>query len=161
MTALHTLTGQYLELANNEDLDPQAIADTLEAIGGSIQEKAVSLADWALDLDGNVEKIDAAIARLEAKKKQIKARRESLNDYLLTNMVATGINKIQCELFTITLLAGRDSVAIGDEKLIPDEFLNVKTTITPDKTAIAKAIKEGREVAGASLQKGSPSIKIK
>ena len=161
MTALHTLTGQYLELANNDELDPQAIADTLEAIGGSIQEKAVSLADWALDLDGNVEKIDAAIARLESKKKQIKARRESLNAYLLTNMVATGINKIQCELFTITLLAGRDSVAIGDEKLIPDEFLNVKTTIAPDKTAIAKAIKEGREVAGASLQKGSPSIKIK
>lgn len=161
MTALHTLTGQYLELANNDELDPQAIADTLEAIGGSIQEKAVSLADWALDLDGNVEKIDAAIARLETKKKQVKARRESLNDYLLTNMVATGIKKIQCELFTITLLDGRDSVSIGDEKLIPDEFLNVKTTITPDKTAIAKAIKEGREVAGASLQKGSPSIKIK
>lgn len=161
MTALHQLTGQYLELAKNEDLDPQAIADTLESISGSIQEKAVSLADWALDLDGNVEKIDVAIARLEAKKKQIKARRESLNDYLLASMLATGINKIQCDLFTVTLLAGRDSVAIGDEKLIPDEFLNVKTTIMPDKTAIAKAIKEGREVAGASLQKGSPSIKIK
>ena len=68
---LHELTGQYLELANNDELDPQSIADTLEAIGGSIQEKAVSLADWALDLDGNVEKIDAAINRLEAKKKQI------------------------------------------------------------------------------------------
>lgn len=161
MTALHTLTGQYLELAKNEDLDPQTIADTLESISGSIHDKAVSLGDWALDIDLNIEKIDTAIARLEAKKKQIKARRESLDNYLLTNMLATGINKIQCDLFTITLLAGRDSVAIGDEKLIPDEFLNVKTTISPDKTAIAKAIKEGREVAGASLQKGSPSIKIK
>ena len=161
MTALHQLTGQYLALANDEDIDPQAIADTLEAISGSIQEKAVSLADWALDLDGNVEKIDAAIARLEAKKKQLKARRESLNEYLLTNMQATGINKIQCDLFTITLLAGRESVAISDESLIPDDFLNVSTVITPDKKAIAKAIKEGGEVAGASLQKGSPSIKIK
>lgn len=161
MTALHTLTGQYLELANNDELDPQAIADTLEAIGGSIKEKAVSLADWALDLDGTADKIDAAIARLEAKKRQVKARRESLNNYLLANMVASGIKKIQCDLFTITLLDGRDLVAIGDEKLIPDEFLNVKTTITPDKTAIAKAIKEGREVSGASLQKGFPSIKIK
>lgn len=161
MTSLHQLTGQYLELAKNEELDPQAISDTLESISGTIHDKAVSLGDWALDIDLNIEKIDTAIARLEAKKKQIKARRESLNNYLLTNMVATGINKIQCDLFTITLLAGRDSVAIGDESLIPDEFLNVKTTITPDKTAIAKAIKEGREVAGASLQKGAPSIKIK
>lgn len=161
MTKLHELTGQYLELANNEDIPPDAIRDTLEAIAGSIQEKAVSLADWSLDMDGNMDKINAAIERLKAKKKQIAARKESLHEYLRTNMEATGITKIQCPLFTVTLLAGRDSVAIGDEKLLPDEFLNVNTTITPDKIAIAKALKEGIAVNGASLQKCRSSIKIK
>lgn len=158
---LHELTGQYLELANNEDLDPQAIADTLEAIGGSIQEKAVSLASWALDIEGDIEKIEAAIERLNARKKQVVARKESLKDYLLRNMDATGITKIQCPLFTVTLVAGRESVAISDENAIPDEFLNVKTVITPDKIAISKAIKEGQIIAGASLQRGQSSIRIK
>lgn len=158
---LHELTGQYLELANNDELDPQAIADTLEAIGGSIQEKAVSLASWALDIEGDIEKIEAAIDRLNARKKQVVARKDSLKDYLLRNMEATGITKIQCPLFTVTLVAGRESVAISDEHALPDEFLNVKTVITPDKIAIAKALKEGQTITGASMQRGQSSIRIK
>jgi hypothetical protein len=76
-------------------------------------------------------------------------------------MEACEIKKITCPLFSITLVDGRDSVAISDESLIPDEFVNVKTVISPDKNAIAKALKEGIEVSGASLQKGKSSIRIK
>lgn len=161
MTALHELTGQFLELANNEDLPSEAILDTLEAMEGDINTKALSLADWALDMDGNIEKIDAAIERLQAKKKTITNRKESLIEYLRNNMEATGISKIQCPLFSITLVAGRESVAISDESAIPDEFMRVKTDISPDKNAIAKALKDGKEVTGASLQRGQSSIKIK
>ena len=50
MTALHELTGQFLELANNEDLPAEAIRDTLEAMEGDIKTNAASLADWALDI---------------------------------------------------------------------------------------------------------------
>jgi hypothetical protein len=161
MTALHELTGQFLELANNEDLPAEAIRDTLEAMEGDIRSKAVSLADWSLDMDGNIEKIDAAIERLQDKKKTIAKRKESLIEYLRNNMEATGISKIQCPLFSITLVSGRESVAISDESAIPDDFLNVKTVISPDKTAIAKALKDGQEVAGASLQRSQSSIRIK
>ena len=161
MTALHELTGQFLELASNEDLPADAIRDTLEAMEGDIRSKAVSLADWALDMDGNIEKIGAAIERLESKKKAIANRKASLIEYLRNNMEAAGITKIQCDLFTITLVAGRESVAISDESAIPDEFMKVKTDISPDKTAIAKALKEGQEIAGASLQRGQSSIRIK
>ena len=68
MTSLHRLTGQYLELDENEELDPQAISNTLESISGTIHDKAVSLGDWALDIDLNIEKIDTAIARLGQEK---------------------------------------------------------------------------------------------
>ena len=161
MTALHELTGQFLELANNEDLPAEVIHDTLEAMEGDIKTKAASLADWSLDMDGDIEKIDAAIERLTAKKKTIANRKASLIEYLRNNMEASGISKISCDLFTVTLVAGRDSVAISDESVIPDEFVNIKTEISPDKTAIAKALKEGQEVAGASLQRGQSSIRIK
>lgn len=158
---LHELTGEFLELAQNEDIAPDAIADTLEAISGSIQDKALALADWSIDIDGDIEKIDSAIERLQARKKSMQNRKESLIDYLRNNMEACEIKKITCPLFSITLVDGRDSVAISDESLIPDEFVNVKTVISPDKNAIAKALKEGIEVSGASLQKGKSSIRIK
>lgn len=158
---LHELTGDFLALSQNEDIDPDAIKDTLESIEGSIHDKALALADWSFDIDGDIEKIDARIAQLDDRKKQLKARKESLIDYLRNNMEACEIKKITCPLFSITLIEGRDSVAISDESLIPDDFVNVKTVISPDKNAIAKALKEGLEIPGASLQKGRASIRIK
>jgi len=161
MTALHELTGQFLELASNEDLPAEAIRDTLEAMEGDIKSKAASLADWSLDMDGNIEKIDAAIERLQEKKKTIVKRKESLIEYLRNNMEACEIKKITCPLFSITLVNDRESVGTSDETLIPDEYMSVKTEIKPDKAAIYKALKEGAEIPGAFLQKGQASIRIK
>lgn len=158
---LHELTGDWLALSQNDDIEPDAIKDTLESIEGSIHDKALALADWSFDLDGDIEKIDSAIERLQARKKSMQNRKESLIDYLRNNMEACDIKKITCPLFSITLVEGRDSVAISDESLIPDEFVNVKTVISPDKNAIAKALREGVEISGASLQKGRASIRIK
>jgi len=44
-----------------------------------------------------------------------------------------------------------DSVVIQDETKIPEAFMVTKTTVTPDKVAIKKAIKEGQIVPGAEL----------
>lgn len=161
MTALHLLTGQYLDLANNEEIPPDAIADTLEAIQGTINEKAQALADWSLDMDGNVLKIDAAIERLAEKKKSILKRKESLHEYLRMNMEVAGIKKITCPLFNITFVDGADIVEITDESALPDDYVSVKTTVSPDKNLIKKALKDGYEVAGARLGKGKSSIRIK
>lgn len=61
MTALHDLTGEYLELSRNEDLPMDAIYDTLQAIGEEIKVKAISLVRWSQDIDGDIEKIDDEI----------------------------------------------------------------------------------------------------
>ena len=161
MTALHVLTGEYLDLANNEDIPPDAIADTLEAIAGSIHDKAQSLADWSLDMDGNMLKIDTAIDRLVDRKKAIQKRKDSLIEYLRTNMEASGIKKITCPLFTITHVDAPDIVEITDEAALPDDYVSVKVTSSPDKLLIKKALKDGYEVKGARLGKGKTSIRIK
>ena len=44
-----------------------------------------------------------------------------------------------------------ERVDIISEAMLPDKFCVYKTTRTPDKTAIKKAIKEGAEVEGAVL----------
>ncbi len=74
MTAMHDLTGQYLELANNEDLPADAIIDTLQSIVGTIEDKAQALVKWSLDIHGDIDKIDSEIDRLSAKKKAIQNR---------------------------------------------------------------------------------------
>jgi len=161
MTKLHELTGQYLALANDEDLPADAVIDTLQSIVGTIEEKAQALVKWSLDIQGDVDKIDAEIDRLTAKKKIIQSRKESLVEYIKNNMEACEIKKISCALFTITLVAGQEIVDIIDESAIPDDYVNVKTTVTPNKNEIKKALKNGEDIPGCKLSTGKSSIRIK
>jgi hypothetical protein len=165
MTALYTITEQFKELsalAENADEDlAVALRDTMEAIEGEFQEKGKAIAMVTLNIDGDLEAIQSQIDRLTERKRIITNRKESLKEYLRTNMDAAGITKITHPLFTITCGKGKPIVVIDDEKAIPDEFVNVKVTSAPDKAAIAKAIKDGQEVPGAHTEIGKSSISIK
>lgn len=165
MTALYTITEQFKELAALAEAadDDLAIAlrDTMEAIEGEFQEKGKAIAMVTLNLDSDLEAIQSQIDRLTERKRIIANRKESLKEYLRTNMDASGITKITHPLFTITCGKGKPIVVIDDEKAIPDEFMNVKVTSAPDKAQIAKAIKEGTEVPGAHTEIGKSSISIK
>jgi hypothetical protein len=165
MTALYTITEQFKELSAlaetaDEDL-AVALRDTMEAIEGEFQEKGKAIAMITLNIDGDLEAIQSQIDRLTERKRIITNRKESLKEYLRTNMDAAGITKITHPLFTITCGKGKPIVVIDDEKAIPDEFVNVKVTSAPDKAAISKAIKDGQEVPGAHIEIGKSSISIK
>ncbi len=165
MTTLYTITEQFKELAAlaetaDEDL-AVALRDTMEGIEGEFQEKGKAIAMITLNIDGDLEAIQSQIDRLTERKRIISNRKESLKEYLRTNMDAAGITKITHPLFTITCGKGKPIVVIDDEKAIPDDFVNVKVTSAPDKAAIAKALKDGREVPGAHSEIGKSSISIK
>lgn len=165
MTTLYTIAEQFKELAvlaetADEDL-AVALRDTMEGIEGEFQEKGKAIAMITLNIDGDLEAIQSQIDRLTERKRIINNRKESLKEYLRTNMDAAGITKITHPLFTITCGKGKPIVVIDDEKAIPDDFVNVKVTSAPDKVAIARALKEGQEVPGAHSEIGKSSISIK
>jgi hypothetical protein len=76
-------------------------------------------------------------------------------------MEAADIQKVSCPLFTITLAKGRDVAIIDDEEKLPDDLMRVKTSLEPDKVAILEALKNGKEVPGAHIEKSKSSIRIK
>lgn len=165
MTTLYTIAEQFKELAvlaetADEDL-AVALRDTMEGIEGEFQEKGKAIAMITLNIDGDLEAIQSQIDRLTERKRIINNRKESLKEYLRSNMDASGITKITHPLFTITCGKGKPIVVIDDEKAIPDDFVNVKVTSAPDKAAIAKALKDGQEVPGAHSEIGKSSISIK
>lgn len=163
MSKLYELTGQLKELENmdgDEDFSI-AIRDTIEAIEGEFNDKALAVSRIALNFDSDIEALDVEIKRLQDRKAAMKNRRENLIEYLRYNMEAAGINKITCPLFTITLAKGRDVVVVDDDERIPDEFMRVKTTVEPDKAGILAALKNGTEIVGAHIEKSKSSIRIK
>jgi hypothetical protein len=163
---LYEISEQYKEVQKLIDDDEsgsmrEAIADTMQMIEGDFQDKAQAVVSLTFNMGGSITALDKEIERLQDKKKVIQNKVDSIRDYLKMNMEATGISKIECPLFTITLTKPAKQVEITDEALLPDEFVRVKTTVAPDKVALAKALKEGKEITGAILVDGASRLIIK
>lgn len=165
MSKLYEISAQYSELQELETIDDahmvEAVASTLECIQGDFNDKAQALVTVVHNMGSDADSIDVEIKRLQARKTAIKNRQEALKEYLRDNMERTGTQKISCPLFTIICVSGRKISIINDDALIPDEYMTVKTEIIPDKSALTKALKDGIEIPGVSLDRAKSSIRIK
>lgn len=155
---LYEMASQYRQLMDKlseGDFDLQTIADTVEGSGivDDIAQKAAGLEIVARTMEMHNPAIDAEIERLTALKKRRQNAAKGLRDYLRSNMVAMGIQKLESPLFVIKLQANPPSVDVYEPGLVPLEFMRQKAPPPPeiDKTAIKDAIKAGREVPGAKL----------
>lgn len=160
MTKLYELTGNMKEL-ESLDLDADTMADTLEAISGEFNDKAVAILKFTENMNGDIDAISNEIKRLTDRKKALENRKQRLRNYLFENMEAAGITKIECPYFTATIRKGVEVVEIEDIDLIPPEFVEIEVKQKADKQAIKRALKAGEEVQGASLKRGNSTIMIK
>ncbi len=158
-TSLYILSGEYLALANklmDSELDDLTITDTLEGAAGDLEVKATNIAMFVRNLEASAEQIKAAEKQMEERRKAIEHKAESIREYLKTNMQRTGISKIECPYFALTLKKNPPSVVIDDASLLPADYLVTPPPPppAPDKKLIAQSIKDGNEVPGAHLEHG-------
>ena len=157
LPALYTLADEYLQdvaKLQDLDLDPQTVADTLEGMGGDLEAKATNVAMFVRNLESLAEQIKQAEAAMAARRKSIEGRADAVRKYLLSNMLRTGITKIESPYFKIALAKNPPSVVVDDEdtlKFVHPEFVKTVTTESLDKSAIKEAIKAGQIVEGAHL----------
>lgn len=164
MTALFQLAAEHRALSDklhDLDLDDQTIADTLESESGDLIEKGKNVAAVFRNLESDAKQIKEAEQQLAERRKAIEKRAESLKQYLKNNMEIAGIQKIECPWFVITLAQNPEAVTVDDEDAIPrDYFKEIPATFQLDKTLVKQAIKDGFDVPGARLTRGT-SLRIK
>lgn len=164
MTALFILAAEHRALSDklhNLDLDDQTIADTLEAEGGDLIEKGKNVAAVLRNLESDAKQIKEAEQQLSERRKAYEKRAEALKNYLKTNMEVAGISKIECPWFVVTLAKNPESVTVDDESLIPRDYFNeIPATFQLDKELVKKAIKDGFDLPGVRLTRGT-SLRIK
>lgn len=149
MTQLYALTGKLAELQAMADTDDEglkeALQNAMDEVQGDFNEKADNIVMLRRNIESDVTAIDAEIERL-AELKRIKSNSVTqISDYLRRNMEAASIKSIKRPLFTITLALGKEKVIVDNEDAVPDELTAVKTSIAPDKNAIAMKLKEIRD----------------
>ena len=187
MTQLYALTGKLAELQGMADTDDEGLKEALQhamdEIQGEFEVKADNIVMLRRNIESDVTAIETEIERLTELKRIKSNSVAQISDYLRRNMEAANLKSIKRPLFTITLALGKEKVIVDNEDAVPDELTSVKTSIAPDKNAIAAKLKEIREhneavrkrmAAGedaghelieepayAHLERGDSSIRIK
>ncbi|NYT67933.1 siphovirus Gp157 family protein [Pusillimonas noertemannii] len=159
--ALYNLASEYRALAMflaDGDFDLDTISDTIEASGlpDAISEKAQGCEMVARTMEADIPTIDAEIKRLQDLKKARQARADALRKYVLDNMLACNIERIDAPLFSIKVAKNPPKVEIFDERQLPADYLTdpPPPAPVPDKRLMLQALKDGAEIPGAKLTQG-------
>lgn len=154
----------FTEDAQDYDYE-QALRDTLDGIGGELEDKAADIAVLIKEMNAEAAALREEELNLAERRKAKENRVKWLTQYLADNMQAAGLAKVDRPRATLSFRKSK-GVKIDDEEGFilwaeearQDRFLNVKTTV--NKTAIRDALKAGEKLPGAVIEERQ-SLQIK
>ena len=114
---------------------------------------------FALDASSLADAADARATDLIARRDRFTRRAETARAAVFGMLDALGETKLTDAEFTATISAGRQGLVLTDEAALPDRLMRV--TRSPDRAAIAAALKAGLAVSGAEISNGSPTLTIR
>lgn len=79
----------------------------------------------------------------------IENKLDRLKAHYQRTMQEHGLKKVSGNVFTLSIRA--TAIADVDESQLPEQWWNIKTTRTPAKADILRALKRGEEVPGATI----------
>lgn len=162
MSTLYQLTEAYQELlsmALDPDIDPEALADTMEAIDGEIEVKADGYAKVMKELKAIADARKAEAKRLLDGAKSVETNIDRMKAALMTAMKLTGKTKFKTELFGYGIQKNPPSLKIDAPDRVPAEFL-ISQEPKVDSAAIKKELKEGVVYDWCHLEQ-SESLRIR
>lgn len=145
--------GFYVDEETGECWDSEDL-DTLQA---DYLDKVEACALYAKNLESDARAIREEEKSLADRRRSLEAKAERLRDYITRSMTATGHDKVETPRCRLSFRK-TESVYVSEHATIPMEF--VKLTETPDKQALKKAIKAGREFDGVWINT-SRSLQVK
>jgi phosphoribosyl-ATP pyrophosphohydrolase len=152
-STLYNISNEYkaimAAIEANEGEITDEVAPMLEIVEANLQEKAVNYAFMIKHYEDRGSLIAAEIKRLQGLKAKADKTAEKLSDRIASAMQEFGITKVEGETITLSFRKST-AIEIEAEEQLNVEFMKFSKPV-PDKTAIKKAIEEGREVIGARL----------
>lgn len=155
---LYELTNDYLALQaaiENDEIPEEALADTLEAITGSLEDKVDSIACILKGMEADMAAIKAEEDRLKARRQVKAAAYDRLKQYLSDSLQRAGMDKLETARNRITFR--KSEKVVCDEAVFlawatenRDDLLTYKAP-EANLTAIKAALKNGDEVFGAYI----------
>ena len=156
---LYELSQQWesvLEIA--EQLEPEALKDTLDSIEEAFEVKVENTAKVIKSLEADVDSIENEVRRLTARKSALKNNVVNLKQYLQDEMEKVGKTKVKGSLFNVGVQNNPPSLRLADE--FENQRYLVEVVPKYDKKAILADLKAGKEIDGAEVVQGR-SLRIR
>ena len=141
----------FLESEGTE-LDKEVHDEVMALLKKELSSKSSNLLKYLNNLQCDLEQIRLEKQRLEKIKKSKESKYEKLSDYIIYIMQTLHKAKIETEIGNYALRKST-KVEVIDEKLIPEEYFNIKVDKSVDKTAL-KEILKSKEIPGVKLTTG-------
>lgn len=159
MSTLFELAAEYQNAAEQLEesgFDAQTIADTLEGLSGDLEQKAINIAKMIRNLEAEEDAIRKAIDDMVKRANATESRAQGLREYLKIGLQQSGVRKISCPWFVISLRENIPHVIIDAPDMLADRFMIFPDPPAPrpDKRAIAAAFRSGETVSGARMERG-------
>lgn len=156
---MYELTGNYnkvMAMLEDESTDKEALLGTLESIECAIEVKAENSVHLIKNLEAYSEGLRSEMERLNAKYDAVNNKTTAIKEYLFKQLENANMTEVRTNIATIKQQKNPASVVIEDESKIPAAY----QTVVPEsykirKAEIAKVLKAGFEVPGATLQQSS------
>lgn len=134
------------QLCDNEEVDKKILEAALNEIGEQADEKIENIAKVIKTLVLEAKSIKEEEDRLSKRRKALEKNIANLKEYVASNLIARGKEKVKTKLFTL-YFTKRKSLHI-DEDVIEDKYIKMIRSIDKDK--IKSDLVEGKEVPGAN-----------
>lgn len=151
---IEALRNMYPEVFDDEDF----VADIIEGETGLFELLQMISEEVSLS-ERFSEAIDVRIAELKARQDRIDMSVQARRELIMRLMDDAGLPKAVLPTATISVRPAAPKALCIDENETPPEYW--RTKVEPDKSAIAKALKNGTPVAGWSLSNGGQSLQIR
>ena len=150
---LYELTVDYmslLEMAEDPDIDQEALRDTMEGIEGAIEDKADAYAVVIAQLSTDAQALDAEIKRLTARKKSLENNAAYIKKSLQGALEAVGKQKLKTLRYTFTIAKNGGKAPLimhvtADE--LPDNLVKIKREVDTDRIRVLLDAGKGAEWA--------------
>lgn len=166
MSSLYEVTGDLLQLQSmlEDDVDPEVLADTLEAVQGEYEIKLESYCKVIKNLEADVVGIKAEVDRLSNKRKVLENNIDRLKKAMFDSMKATDTPKVKGQLFTVAIQKNGGKLPVlvspdADLSILPDQLVVI--TEKPNLDAIREVLERDIPVEGFTLGERGESLRIK
>lgn len=158
MMNLFQLADSYREVMGRDDLDPQTLSDTLEAIQDAQDIKLESIATMIEELTNDATRLKNKAKSFSEETTYRSNKAKWLKQYLTDYLDAEGIKKIDLDNHILSTRDFKASTIVDSLDSLPAEFITTKTETVANRKLIYQALKAGEAVPGAHLKPNRSTV---